>query len=134
MEWASRGANLIPGGGSNPLAAMEDAFSLRPDVIFLLSEGLDGIRGSNLDVDATSNVFSSVVQDYCHVEIHETLHLVPMTHLLRYIGHQKALNQSVSAALWLYVQGFHDSAASCVTVDAKVDESVDEIYTVIPSK
>lgn len=51
MDWADQGANLIPGGGSNPLPAMEKAFLLEPDVIFLLSEGLDGTNGSRLEVD-----------------------------------------------------------------------------------
>ena len=51
MKWSSRGANLIPGGGSNPMPALEQAFALEPDVIFLLSEGLDGTNGSTLEVD-----------------------------------------------------------------------------------
>jgi len=51
MDWSDQGRNLIPGGGSNPLPAMARAFSLEPDVIFLLSEGLDGTNGSSLEVD-----------------------------------------------------------------------------------
>ena len=34
---------------------MEKAFSLEPDVIFLLSEGLDGTNGSSLEVDLLFN-------------------------------------------------------------------------------
>ncbi len=51
MNWSNKGANLIPGGGSNPLSAMQKAFALDPDVIFLLSEGLDGTNGSELEAD-----------------------------------------------------------------------------------
>ena len=46
LAWTQRGVNLIPGGNSDPLAAMEAALLLEPDVIFLLSEGLDGPGGS----------------------------------------------------------------------------------------
>ena len=52
LGWTQQGSNLIPGGNSNPLAAMEAALSLEPDVIFLLSEGLDGAGGSVGDHDA----------------------------------------------------------------------------------
>ena len=52
LAWTQRGSNLIPGGNSDPLAAIEAALSLEPDVIFLLSEGLDGGGGSVGDHDA----------------------------------------------------------------------------------
>ena len=45
------GRNLIPGGGSNPWPALERAFAMEPDVVFLLSEGLDGTNDSSLRLD-----------------------------------------------------------------------------------
>ncbi|MCH2134017.1 MAG: VWA domain-containing protein [Phycisphaerales bacterium] len=49
MAWTSRGANLIPGRGSDPTAALEAALQMEPDVIFLLSEGLAGAGASTID-------------------------------------------------------------------------------------
>ncbi|MDG2424014.1 MAG: VWA domain-containing protein [Phycisphaerales bacterium] len=42
MNWTRKGSNLMPGGGSNPLPALEVALQMQPDVIFMLSEGLEG--------------------------------------------------------------------------------------------
>lgn len=49
MAWTQQGRNLIPGGGSNPIPALEAALRLEPDVIFLLSEGLEGPGGGSVD-------------------------------------------------------------------------------------
>ncbi|MEE2907594.1 MAG: hypothetical protein VX527_07140 [Planctomycetota bacterium] len=49
MAWTKQGANLMPGGGSNPIPALEAALQLEPDVIFLLSEGLEGRGGTTGD-------------------------------------------------------------------------------------
>lgn len=51
MDWSAQGRNLIPGGGSNPWPALERAFAMEPDVVFLLSEGLDGTDDSSLRLD-----------------------------------------------------------------------------------
>jgi len=51
-QWTRQGANLMPGGGSNPLPALQAALELQPDVIFLLSEGLQGPRGDLVDQSA----------------------------------------------------------------------------------
>lgn len=40
MQWAR--AEVIPDGGSNPIAALEVALGLRPDAVFLLSENITG--------------------------------------------------------------------------------------------
>jgi len=40
MAWAR--AEVVPDGGSNPLAALERALAMRPDAIFLLSENITG--------------------------------------------------------------------------------------------
>ena len=55
MNWTRQGANLMPGGGSNPMPALQAALELQPDVIFLLSEGLQGPGGEMVDHVAVLN-------------------------------------------------------------------------------
>jgi hypothetical protein len=47
LEWISR--NVIPSGRSNPLAAIERALALRPDVVFMLSENITGSGQFEID-------------------------------------------------------------------------------------
>src|SRR4029450_8789695 len=41
-QWINDRNNIFPQGRSNPLAAIEKAMRLKPDVIFLLSENITG--------------------------------------------------------------------------------------------
>ncbi len=47
LQWIQR--RVIPAGRSNPLAAIEMSLSLRPDVIFLLSENITGSGPFEID-------------------------------------------------------------------------------------
>jgi hypothetical protein len=47
LEWIER--NVIPGGRSNPIAALEAAMRLEPEVIFLLSENITGLGEFEID-------------------------------------------------------------------------------------
>jgi len=47
MQWVE--VNVLPEGRSNPLAALEYALNLRPDVIFLLSENITGSGEFEID-------------------------------------------------------------------------------------
>ena len=47
MEWISE--NVIPEGRSNPLAALQAALDMKPDVIFLLSENITGAGEFEID-------------------------------------------------------------------------------------
>lgn len=45
-------ANVIPEGRSNPLAALEEAVGLEPDVVFVLSENITGSGEFEIDAEA----------------------------------------------------------------------------------
>ncbi|MHC5026545.1 MAG: vWA domain-containing protein [Planctomycetota bacterium] len=47
LEWIDE--NIIPGGNSNPLPALEAALRLEPDVIFLLSDNITGAGQYEVD-------------------------------------------------------------------------------------
>ncbi len=47
LDWIAE--HVIPAGGSNPVAALEKALGLRPDVIFLLSENVTGSGEFEID-------------------------------------------------------------------------------------
>jgi len=47
LEWV--GQHVIPGGRSSPVAALEAAMSLEPEVIFLLSENITGLGEFEID-------------------------------------------------------------------------------------
>lgn len=49
VDWINSGANVVPGGGSNPLAALEMAFDLHPEVVFLLSDSITGSGAYEVD-------------------------------------------------------------------------------------
>lgn len=40
VEWIDQ--NIVPGGGSNPIPAIERALAYRPDLVFLLSDEIEG--------------------------------------------------------------------------------------------
>lgn len=42
IDWINEGDHVVPGYGSNPVTALEAAFDLHPDVIFLLSDSITG--------------------------------------------------------------------------------------------
>jgi hypothetical protein len=42
MNWTITSGKVIPSGGSNPIRAMKKAMTLKPDVIYLLSENITG--------------------------------------------------------------------------------------------
>lgn len=42
IEWINTGDHVLPGPESNPVAALERAFDLHPEVIFLLSDSITG--------------------------------------------------------------------------------------------
>lgn len=49
IDWINTGANVVPGDSSNPLAALEMAFDLHPQVIFLLSDSITGSGAYEVD-------------------------------------------------------------------------------------
>jgi len=49
IDWINAGTNVVPGYGSNPLAALELAFDLHPEVIFLLSDSITGSGAYEVD-------------------------------------------------------------------------------------
>jgi hypothetical protein len=42
IDWINEGDHVVPGYGSNPVTALEAAFDLHPEVIFLLSDSITG--------------------------------------------------------------------------------------------
>jgi hypothetical protein len=57
MRWlASFRGEIIPGGGSNPIAAIESAMEYQPDVMFVLSDNLGGC--GRFEVDQRSLIFA----------------------------------------------------------------------------
>ncbi|MEE3001616.1 MAG: hypothetical protein VX908_02845 [Planctomycetota bacterium] len=49
IDWINEGDNVVPGYGSNPVAALEVAFDLHPEVIFLLSDSITGSGAYEVD-------------------------------------------------------------------------------------
>ena len=49
MTWIEAGRNVVPGGRSNPLKALEKAMDLEPDVVFLLSTNITGSGEFEID-------------------------------------------------------------------------------------
>ncbi len=49
LAWIT--ANVVPEGRSNPLAALEEAVRLEPDVVFVLSENITGSGEFEIDAD-----------------------------------------------------------------------------------
>ncbi|MHC4810328.1 MAG: vWA domain-containing protein [Planctomycetota bacterium] len=49
LAWVT--ANVVPEGRSNPLAALEEAVRLEPDVVFVLSENITGSGEFEIDAD-----------------------------------------------------------------------------------
>ena len=49
IDWINTGTNVVPGYGSNPLAALEMAFDLHPEVVFLLSDSITGSGAYEVD-------------------------------------------------------------------------------------
>ncbi len=49
IDWINEGDNVVPAGGSNPVAALEVAFDLHPEVIFLLSDSITGSGAYEVD-------------------------------------------------------------------------------------
>ncbi|MCH2149154.1 MAG: hypothetical protein MK095_06935 [Phycisphaerales bacterium] len=49
IDWISEGDNVVPGYGSNPVNALEAAFDLHPEVIFLLSDSITGSGAYEVD-------------------------------------------------------------------------------------
>ncbi|UCD74659.1 MAG: hypothetical protein JSV91_12825 [Phycisphaerales bacterium] len=49
MDWIDAGRNVVPGGRSNPLKALERALALDPDVVFLLSTNITGSGEYEID-------------------------------------------------------------------------------------
>ena len=49
IDWISEGDNVVPGYGSNPVTALEAAFDLHPEVIFLLSDSITGSGAYEVD-------------------------------------------------------------------------------------
>ncbi len=49
LAWINDRSNILPQGRSNPLAAIEKAMRLKPDVIFLLSENITGSGQFEID-------------------------------------------------------------------------------------
>ena len=49
IDWINEGDNVVPGYGSNPIAALEVAFDLHPEVIFLLSDSITGSGAYEVD-------------------------------------------------------------------------------------
>jgi hypothetical protein len=47
LEWIKR--NVVPAGGTNPLIAIEKALTLKPDVVFLLSQDITGYGQFEVD-------------------------------------------------------------------------------------
>lgn len=47
LEWIKR--NVVPGGGTNPLIAIEKSLTLKPDVVFLLSQDITGYGQFEVD-------------------------------------------------------------------------------------
>jgi hypothetical protein len=47
LEWIK--SNVVPAGGTNPLVAIEKALTLKPDVIFLLSQDITGYGQFEVD-------------------------------------------------------------------------------------
>ncbi|MCE9590290.1 MAG: hypothetical protein K8S99_07180 [Planctomycetes bacterium] len=51
-EWIDPAAgNIIPGGGTNPLKAMELALSYKPQLVFLLSDNITGVGSQRFEID-----------------------------------------------------------------------------------
>jgi hypothetical protein len=57
VKWIDR--NVIPGGGSNPLQALRRGLTLKPDVIYLLSDDITGSGAYALDRDTILSSLSS---------------------------------------------------------------------------
>lgn len=51
VDWLSAD-NVVPGGASNPLAAMRRALGYKPDVIYLLSDNITGVGTSAFELDS----------------------------------------------------------------------------------
>lgn len=49
IDWINSGTNVVPGYGSNPMAALEMAFDLHPEVVFLLSDSITGSGAYEVD-------------------------------------------------------------------------------------
>lgn len=49
MNWIRAGRNILPGGRSNPLKALEHALRQEPDVVFLLSTNITGSGEFEID-------------------------------------------------------------------------------------
>ena len=52
IDWINEGDHVLPGPESNPIAALELAFDLHPEVIFLLSDSITGSGAYEVDQDS----------------------------------------------------------------------------------